>query len=86
MNQTYIQVKRISLILYNLMTNFFLNRSSEFMLIGQIEDNNWFCCVRNEIQALNISRLQEAVIFFQKLANDEIPLKMLDQSIITSKK
>lgn len=56
------------------------------MLIGQIEDNNWFCCVRNEIQALNICRLQEAVIFFQKLANDEIPLKMLDQSIITSKK
>lgn len=68
------------------MTYYFLNRSSEFMLIGQIEDNNWFCCVRNEIQALNICRLQEAVIFFQKLANDEIPLKMLDQSIITSKK
>lgn len=69
--------------------NIFKNQkmmSSEFMLIGQIEDNNWFCCVRNEIQALNICRLQEAVIFFQKLTNDEIPLKMLDQSIITSKK
>ncbi|XP_025201620.1 PMS1 protein homolog 1-like isoform X1 [Melanaphis sacchari] len=60
--------------------------SSEFMLIGQIEDNNWFCCVRNEIQALNICRLQEAVIYFQKLADDEIPLKMLDQSILINKK
>ncbi|KAL5234739.1 hypothetical protein ACI65C_002149 [Semiaphis heraclei] len=60
--------------------------SSEFMLIGQIENNNWLCCVRNEIQALNICRLQEAVIFFQKLADSEIPLKMLDQSIITNKK
>ncbi|XP_060870701.1 PMS1 protein homolog 1-like isoform X3 [Metopolophium dirhodum] len=60
--------------------------SSEFMLIGQIEDNIWLCCVRNEIQVLNICRLQEAVIFFQKLADSEIPLKMLDQSIITSKK
>lgn len=56
------------------------------MLIGQIENNNWLCCVRNEIQALNICRLQEAVIFFQKLADSEIPLKMLDQSIITNKK
>lgn len=56
------------------------------MLIGQIEDNSWLCCVRNEIHALNICRLQEAVIFFQKLADDEIPVKMLDQAITTSKK
>lgn len=49
-------------------------------------ENSWLCCVRNEIQALNICRFQEAVIFFQKLANDTIPLKMLDKPIKTSKK
>lgn len=56
------------------------------MLIGEVDENSWICCVHNEIQAINICRLQEAVIFFQKLANDAIPLKMLDQSIKTSKK
>jgi len=72
--------------LYNKINIYFLNSSSEFLLIGQIEDNIWLCCVSNEIQALNICRLQEAVIFFQKLADNEIPLKMLDQPIITNKK
>jgi hypothetical protein len=44
------------------------------------------CCVQNEIKALNICRLQEAVVFFQKMVDEEIPLKMLCKSINISKK
>ncbi|XP_026817988.1 PMS1 protein homolog 1-like [Rhopalosiphum maidis] len=80
---------QINVELFEIKRNIFKNHKmmlSKFMLIGQIEDNNWFCFVHNEIQAINICRLQEAVIFFQKMADDEIPLKMLDQSITTSKK
>lgn len=65
----------------------FLNSQfSPFILIGEVKESNWLCCVQNEIQAINICRLQEAVVFYQKLADDEIPLKMLYKSIKTSKK
>lgn len=64
---------------------FIFNSLLKFKLIGEIMENSWLCCVRNEIQALNICRLQEAVIFFQKLASDTIPLKMLDKPITISK-
>ncbi|VVC37340.1 DNA mismatch repair protein, C-terminal,DNA mismatch repair, conserved site,High mobility group box [Cinara cedri] len=60
--------------------------SFEFSLIGQIEKNSWICCVRNKIHVVNICCLQEAVIFYQKLANDAMPLKILDQPIKTNKK
>jgi hypothetical protein len=59
---------------------------SPYILIGEVKDNNWICCIHNEIKAVNVCRLQEAVVFFLKMANDEIPLKMLDQSIKTNKK
>lgn len=64
----------------------YLYSSSEFTLIGELDENSWICCVRNEVQAINLCRLQEAVIFYQKLSYDAIPLKILDQSIKTSKK
>lgn len=56
------------------------------VLIGEVKENNWICCVQNEIKAVNICRLQEAVVFFQKMADDEIPLKMLYKSITINKK
>ncbi|XP_050420572.1 PMS1 protein homolog 1-like [Adelges cooleyi] len=58
---------------------------SDYTLIGQIDENCWICRIRNKIEALNICRLQEAVVFRKKLAMDSIPLKMLDQPIIIDK-
>ncbi|XP_025425614.1 PMS1 protein homolog 1-like isoform X2 [Sipha flava] len=63
-----------------------LLKLSPFILIGEVKENNWMCCVQNEIKALNICRLQEAVVFFQKMVDEEIPLKMLCKSINISKK
>lgn len=74
------------LVEFNEIFYFVFSSPSEFKLIGKVEENGWLCYVRNEIQALNLFNFQEAVIFMQKLANDAIPLKMLDQPITTSKK
>lgn len=63
-----------------------MNRSLDYELIGQIEENNWICKVYNNIQSVNISCLQEAIIFFKKLAMDAIPLKILDKPIIVDEK
>lgn len=63
----------------------FFNSVPEFTLIGEVE-KNWICCIHKEVKIINICRLQEAIIFFQKMANEAIPLKMLDEPIIISKK
>lgn len=70
----------------SIFSNFFNSKLSSFVLIGEVKENNWLCYVQNEIKALNICRLQEAVVFFEKMVNEEIPLKMLYKSIKTSKK
>ncbi|XP_050546179.1 PMS1 protein homolog 1-like isoform X2 [Daktulosphaira vitifoliae] len=69
----------------NLIKNKRVNLTSDYELVGQIEENNWICRVYNKIMLLNISCLQESVTFFKKLSMDAIPLKIIDEPIIVDK-